>query len=100
MADDDFADLLPCQPQTDEQKVETLLDLLSSGFEGDPDLDLVRDLALHHLLQFPKLPERAIEIMRSILADMDDSDLVLSRKLAACDVLAHIDQQAREADGE
>lgn len=100
MADDDFADLKPCQPQTDEEKIETLLDVLSSGFVNDPDLDLVRDLALQHLLTFPRLPERTIDIMRSILADMDDSDLVLNRKLAACDVLTHIGQQAIEADGE
>lgn len=90
MLSDDFADLQPGQAQTDDQKINVLLDLLASGFEGDPDLDLVRDSALAFLLQFPKLPERTIVIMRSILADMDDSELVLYRKEAALAVLSHM----------
>jgi hypothetical protein len=90
MTDDDFADFKPSPPQTDDQKIETLLDLLASGFEGDRDLDLVRDAALHHLLQFPQLPDRTINIMLGILADEDDSDLALRRKVVALDVLAHM----------
>ena len=97
MLNDDFADLQPRQPQTDEGKIDTLLDLLASGFEGDPDLDAVRNAALHHLLRFPRLPERTIDIMLAILADEDDSDLVLNRKVAAIDVLAHMGQQAKPA---
>lgn len=85
---DGIDDLLPREAQTDEQKIDTLLDLLASGFEGDPDLDLVRDLSLQHLLRFPRLPDRTIDIMLSILADMDDSDLALSRKEAALAVLS------------
>ncbi|MBX3444356.1 MAG: hypothetical protein KF774_18285 [Planctomyces sp.] len=89
MLNDDFADLQPGQPKTDEEKIDTLLDLLSSGgFEGDPDLDLVRDLALQHLLQYPKLPERTVEIMLAIIADMGESELVLERKEAALAVLS------------
>jgi len=88
MLHDDFADLQPCQPQTDEQKIDILLDLLAGGFEGDADLDVVRDAALHHLLRFSLLPERAIEIMGTILADEDDSELVLKRKEAALAVLS------------
>ena len=98
MLNDDFADLQPCQPQTDEEKIETLLDLLSSGgFEGDPDLDAVRDAAIQHLLEFPCLPDRTTAIMLAILADEDDSDLVLTRKVAAIDVLAHIGPKAKPA---
>lgn len=83
--------------QTDDQKIDSLLDLLSSGFENDPDLDAVRDAALHHLLRFPRLPDRTIEIMLAILADDDETYLVLNRKVAACDVLAHIGPQAKPA---
>lgn len=98
MQNDDFADLQPGQPQTDEEKIDTLLDLLSSGgFEGDADLDVVRNSALYHLLRFPRLPDRAIEIMLAILADEDDSDLVLNRKVAAIDVLAQMGPQAKPA---
>ncbi|MCB9871483.1 MAG: hypothetical protein H6837_16625 [Planctomycetes bacterium] len=35
--------------------------------------------------------------MLGILSDEDDSDLVLNRRVAACDVLAHIGQQAKPA---
>lgn len=94
---DDFADLQPGQAQTNEQKIDTLLDLLAGGFEGDEDLDLVRDAALHHLLRFPQLPDRTTAIMLGILADEDDSDLVLNRKVAAIDVLSHMGQQAKPA---
>lgn len=97
MLNDDFADLQPCQPQSDEQKTDTFLDLLAGGFENDADLDVVRDAALQHLLQFPRLPDRTIEIMLAILADEDESDLVLNRKMAAIDVLARIGQQAKPA---
>lgn len=97
MADDDFADLQPCQPQTDEEKIATLLDLLASGFENDADLDVVRDSALHHLLRFPQLPDRTIDIMLAILTDEDDSDLVRNRKVAAIEVLAHIGPKAKPA---
>ena len=98
MLNDDFADLQPCQPQTDEEKIETLLDLLSSGgFEGDPDLDAVRDAAIQHLLEFPCLPDRTTAIMLGILADEDDSDLAFDRKVAACDVLAHMGAQGKPA---
>lgn len=97
MLHDDLADLQPCQAQDDEEKIAVLLDLLASGFQGDADLDAVRDAAIHHLLRFPRLPERTTAIMRFILGDMDDSDLVLTRKMAACDVLAHMGQQAKLA---
>ena len=97
MLHDDYADLQPCQLQSDEQKIDTLLDLLSSGFENDPDLDAVRNAALHHLLRFPRFPERTTAIMLGILADEDDSDLVLNRKVVAIDVLAHIGPQAKPA---
>lgn len=97
MLHDDYADLQPCQLQSDEQKIDTLLDLLSSGFENDPDLDAVRNAALHHLLRFPRLPERTTAIMLGILADEDDSDLVLNQKVVAIDVLAHIGPQAKPA---
>ncbi|MEZ5945192.1 MAG: hypothetical protein R3C18_27780 [Planctomycetaceae bacterium] len=97
MLNDEFADLQPGQPQTDEEKIDTLLDLLSSGFENDPDLDAVRDAALHHLLRFPRLADRTTAIMLGILADEDESDLVLNRKVAAIDVLAHMGQQAKPA---
>lgn len=97
MSNDDFSDLQPCQPQTEEERIAVLLELLSSGFENDADLDAVRDAALHHLLQFPRLPERTIGIMLSILAVENDSDLVLNRKVAACDVLAHIGPKAKPA---
>ena len=92
----DAQDLLPKCPTTDEEKISALLDVLAhpSSFTGDEDMDLVRDSALCGLLQFPKLPERTIEIMLFILADEDDSDLVLTRKMAACDVLGHMRQQA------
>jgi hypothetical protein len=93
----DFSDLQPGQLQTDEEKIDVLLDLLASGFEGDADLDAVRDAAIHHLLRFPRLPERTTAIMRSILGDMDDSDLVLNRRVAAIDVLAHMGPQAKPA---
>ena len=86
----DFSDLQPGQLQTDEEKLNTLLDLLSSGFENDADLDVVRDAALHHLLRFTQLPERTIQVMLAILADEDDSELVLKRKEAALAVLSHM----------
>lgn len=86
-----FADLQPGQAQTDQQKIDTLLDLLASGFEGDPDLDLVRDSALACLLRFPKLPERTVEIMLAIIADEGESDVVLNRKMAASAVLSHME---------
>ena len=35
--------------------------------------------------------------MRAILADEDDSDLVFNRKVAACEVLAHMGPQAKPA---
>jgi hypothetical protein len=92
-----FADFLPREVQTDQQKIDALLEVLASGFEGDPDLDLVRDSALACLLQFPQLPERAIGIMQAILADEDDSDLVFTRKMAACDVLGHMGVRANPA---
>lgn len=95
--DDDFADLQPGQAQTNEQKIDTLLDLLASGFENDADLDAVRDAALNHLLEFPQLPDRTTAIILGILADEDDSDLVLNRKVAAIDVLAHMGEQAKPA---
>lgn len=94
---DDYADLQPCQAQDDEEKIAVLLDLLSSGFESDADLDAVRDAALHHLLQFPRLPERTTAIMLGILSDEDDSELVLNRKMAAIDVFAHIGPKAKPA---
>jgi len=97
MLHDDFADLQPCQPQFDDEKIKALLDMLSSGFENDPDLDAVRDSALHHLLQFPLLPDRTVEIMLAILSDETESDLVVNRKVAAIDVLAHMGQQAKLA---
>lgn len=93
----DFSDLQPGQLQTDEEKIDVLLDLLSSGFENDPDLDAVRDAALHHLLRFPRLPDRTIQVMKGIVADEHDSDLVLNRKVAAIDVLAHMGPQAKPA---
>lgn len=97
MLNDDFADLQPCQHQTDEEKMNVLLDLLAGGFENDADLDAVRDAALHHLLRVPQLPDRTTAIMLGILADMYDSDLVLKRKVAASDVLAHMGPQAKPA---
>jgi len=97
MLHNDFADLQPCQPHTNDEKIAALLDLLAGGFEGDADLDVVRDAALHHLLRFQQLPERTIGIMQVILADEDDSDLALNRKVAACDVLAHIGPKAKPA---
>ena len=87
---DGMDDFLPREAQTDEQKIDTLLDLLASGFEGDPDLDLVRLLALHYLLQFRKLPQRTVEIMQAILADEDESDPALNRKMAAARLLGEI----------
>lgn len=95
----DAEDLLPKFPTTDEEKISALLDVLAepSSFTGDEDMDLVRDSALCGLLQFPKLPERTVEIVLSILADEGDSDLVLTRKMAACDVLGHIGQQAESS---
>lgn len=92
----DAEDLLLKCPTTDEDKISALLGVLAdpSSFTGDEDMDLVRDSALCGLLQFPKLPERTIEIMLAILADMGDSELVLTRKMAACDVLGHMGQQA------
>jgi hypothetical protein len=68
--------------------------VLENGFECDEDLDLVRDSALSGLLQFPNLPDRAVDIMQAMLADEDDSDLVLTRKMAACGVLAQMGLQA------
>lgn len=97
MLHDDFADLQPGQAQTNEQKIDTLLDLLAGGFENDADLDVVRDAAILHLLRFALLPDRTTAIMLGILADDDDSDLVLNRKVAACDVLSHMGQQAKPA---
>lgn len=97
MLHDDFADLQPCQPHTDEEKINVLLDLLASEFEGDADLDAVRDTAIRHLLQFPRLPVRTTAIMLGILADEDDSDLVINRKVAAIDLLAHTGPQAKPA---
>lgn len=97
MLHDDYADLQPGQLQTDEEKIDTLLALLASGFENDADLDAVRDAALHHLLRFPRLPERTRGIMQSILDDGDDSELVLTRKVAAIDVLAHMGPQSKTA---
>lgn len=95
MSNDDFADLQPGQPQTDDEKIKALLDMLSSGFENDADLDAVRDAALQHLLRFPRLPERTTAIMLGIVADEDKSDLVLNRKVAAIDVLAHMGAPAK-----
>lgn len=89
------ADFLPREVQTDQQKIDALLGVLASGFEGDEDLDLVRDSALACLLQFPQLPERAIGIMQGILADEDDSELALNRKVAAFAVLSHMGAQAK-----
>ncbi|MCO6458169.1 MAG: hypothetical protein J5I93_22925 [Pirellulaceae bacterium] len=91
------AAFLPRDVRTDQQKIDALLELLASGFEGDPDLDLVRDSTLHNLLRFPRLPDRTIEIMLAILADEDDSDLALTRKMAACDVLGHMGVRANPA---
>lgn len=93
----DFSDLQPGQLQTDDQKINVLLDLLAGGFENDADLDVVRDAAIQHLLEFPCLPDRTIEIMLAILSDEDDSDLVLNRKMAAIDVLAQMGPQAKPA---
>lgn len=97
MLNDDFADLQPGQAQTDDQQIDILLDLLACGFENDADLDVVREAALNHLLRFPRLPHRTIQIMLSILADENDSDLVISRKVAAIDLLAHMGVQAKPA---
>lgn len=97
MLHDAFADLQPGQAQTNEEKIDTLLDLLASGFENDADLNAVRDAALHHLLRFPRLPDRTIQVMKTILADEDDSDHVRNRKVAAIDVLAHTGPQAKPA---
>ncbi len=97
MLNDDFADLQPGQLQTDDEKIAVLLDLLASGFENDADLDAVRDAALHHLLQFSRLPDRTTAIMLGILSDEDESDLVLNRKVAAIDLLAHTGPQAKPA---
>ncbi len=97
MLHDDFADLQPHQAQTDDEKIAVLLDLLASGFENDADLDAVRDAALHHLLQFSRLPDRTTAIMLGILSDEDESDLVLNRKVAAIDLLAHTGPQAKPA---
>jgi hypothetical protein len=100
MLNDDYADLQPGQAKTDDQKINVLLDLLASGFEGDPDLDLVRDSALAFLLQFPRLPKRTRGVMQAILANEGDCELALNRKEAANAVLAHMGQQAIEADDE
>jgi len=97
MLNDDFADLQPGQPQSDKEKIDTLLDLLSSGFENEADLDIVREAALSHLLRFPQLPDRTTAIMLGIVADKDESDLVLNRKVAAIDLLAHIGPKAKSA---
>lgn len=97
MLNDEIPDLQPGQAQTDDQQIDILLDLLACGFENDADLDVVREAALNHLLRFPRLPDRTTAIMLGILADEDDSDLVLTRKMAACDVLAHMGQQAKLA---
>jgi len=97
MLNDDFADLQPGQAQTDDQQIDILLDLLACGFENDADLDVVREAALNHLLRFPRLPDRTTAIMLGILADEDDSDLVINRKVVAIDVLAHMGPQAKPA---
>lgn len=97
MLHDDFADLQPCQPHTNDEKIAVLLDLLAGGFENDADLDVVWDAALQHLLQFPQLPVRTTAIMLGILDDKDNSDLVMSRKVAAIDVLAQMGPQAKPA---
>jgi hypothetical protein len=83
----DFGDVLP--PVSDEDKISTLLDLLAdpTGFTGDPDLDLVRDAALHCLLNFSELPDRTSQVMLGILAIDDESKLTLERKKVAKDVL-------------
>lgn len=92
-------DVLPKCPTTDDDRISALLGVLAdpSSFTGDEDMDLVRDSALCALLQFPKLPERTVEIVLSILADNHDSDLTLTRKMAACDVLGHMGQQAESS---
>jgi hypothetical protein len=86
----DFSDLLP--PASDEEKISVLLDLLAdpTGFTGDPDFDLVRDLSLQCLLQFSQLPDRTNEVMLGILAIDDESDLTLKRKKVAKDVLSRL----------
>lgn len=71
--------------ESDEEKISALLD--PTGFTGNPDLDLVRDSALHCLLNFSELPDRTSEVMLGILAIADDSDLTLKRKKVAKDVL-------------
>ena len=85
----DFADLLP--PDNDEEKIAALLNLLAdpTGFTGNPDLDLVRDSALHCLLNFSQLPDRTSEVMRGILAIDDESELTLKRRKVAKDVLTN-----------
>lgn len=78
-------DVLPLE--SDEKKISALLD--PTGYTGDPDLDLVRDSALHCLLNFPQLPDRTSEVMLGILAIDDDSKLTLNRKKVAKDVLTN-----------
>ena len=86
----DFSDLLP--PVSDEEKIAALLNLLAdpTGYTGDPDLDLVRYSALHCLVNFSQLPDRTNEVMLGILTIDDESDLTLSRKKVAKDVLVQM----------
>jgi hypothetical protein len=89
--------LHPKKPTADEHKIDALLNVLTGVFEDDSDLDLVRDLAFQRLLMFPQLPPKTIEIMLAILADEGDSDLVLTRQIAAIGVLAHMGPMAQPA---
>lgn len=87
----DFSDLRP--PESDEEKIAALLDLLAdpTGFTGNPNLDLVRDSALHCLLNFSLLPNRTSEVMLGTLAIDDESDLTVKGKKVANDVLVHME---------
>lgn len=64
-------------------------------FTGDQDLDLVMDSALAGLLHFQKLPVRTVEVMLGILTIDDDSDPMLTRKMAAAEVLRRMAQAHR-----
>ena len=84
-------------PTTDAEKIDALLDLLAdpSKFTGDPDFDLVMDSALAGLLHFSDLPPRTEGVMLGLLAVDDHSDLTITRKIMATEVLRRMGQQAK-----
>lgn len=84
---------------SDEEDVAALLAVIAdpSLVEGHEDVDLVLDASLVALLDYDELPDRTIDVLLTILAAEEDDDVTLVKKMAACDVLASMNERASAA---